>query len=95
MHGSSTLADEVTARVRGVKGVVAADASARAERLVGQRTQQDLPAGEGNGGAFQGATPVPVGHEPCCRRLVTWIAHDPSMHAYEPKAQATLAVQKH
>jgi hypothetical protein len=62
------------------------------ERLGGQRTEQDLPAGERNGGAFQGATPVPVRHEPLGCRLVTWIAHWLSMHAFDAKAQATLAI---
>jgi hypothetical protein len=61
------------------------------ERLGGQRAEQDLPAGQRNGGALQGATPVPVWHEPLRCRLVTWIAHRPSMHAFDAKAQATLA----
>jgi hypothetical protein len=77
-------------RVR--EGVGPASAQRSRERSVGQRTEQDLPARQRNGGAFQGATPVPVRHEPSRRRLVTWIAHRLSMHAFDAKAQATLAI---
>ena len=59
----------------GRESVGAASVQRPRERLVGQRTEQDLPAGQRNGGAFQGATPVPVRLEPLGCRLVTWIAH--------------------
>src|SRR5260370_12997018 len=78
----------------GREGAGAASVQRSRERLMRQRTEQDLPAGQRNGGAFQGATPVPVRHEPLGFRLVTWIAHGPSMHAFEAKAQATLATAK-
>jgi hypothetical protein len=78
----------------GREGVGPAGAWRSREPLVGQRTEQDLPAGQRNDGSFQGATPVPVRHEPPRRRLVTWIAHQPSMHAFTAKTQATLAGTK-